>query len=408
MKKILSLCAVLLLGAVANEAPACTTFIISGKYKPDGKPVLYKHRDTGILNNAIAIFTDGKYTYAGLLNSDEGWNGEVWGGYNSAGFAIMNSVAYNKNIGDTTRFSDREGAIMKLALQQCATLEDFEKLLNELPKPLGVDSNFGVIDAHGGAAYYETGNYEFKKVDANDQAAAPFGYLIRTNHSFTGPIDKGHGYIRYSTANETLYRAVAINRYEPEYLLNNISRNLNHSLTKVNLRERIPQGTQEEFVNFEDFIPRYSSASAICIVGAKAGEDVSGTVMWTLVGFPLTTVAIPVWLTNDKRLPRVISMKEDLHSPICDAASDLKDRCFPIKRGSGPKYLNLTALLNEENSGIMQLLGPVEDAVFKRAKELIESSADKNPPDNKILAFYKWIDEYLPASYRSLFCVEMK
>ena len=40
---------------------------------------------------------------------------------------------------------------MKMALEPCKTLEDFEKMLNDLPKPLGVEANFGVIDANGGA-----------------------------------------------------------------------------------------------------------------------------------------------------------------------------------------------------------------------------------------------------------------
>lgn len=409
MRKHIILFAILINYVPAINLNACTTFIISGRYTPDGKPVLYKHRDTGNPDNALAIFNDGKYTYVGLLNSDNNWNNELWGGYNSAGFAIMNSVAYNKNIGDTTKFGDQEGRIMKMALQNCATIDEFEKLLADLPKPLGVDTNFGVIDAFGGAAYFETGHYSFSRIDANDPVAAPYGYLIRTNHSFTGPIDKGHGYIRYSTANEALYMAAAMNRYKPQYLISNISRNLNHSLTGTNLRNELPDDSQTaKFVNFEDFIPRNSSASAICIVGTKAGEDPSGTVMWTLTGFPLSTVTVPVWLTEGKDLPYVVSMKADLHSPLCDAALLLKDKCFPVKRGSGLKYLNLSVLLNRKNTGIMQLLEPVENEIFLRANEMITSASGKKPRDREILSFYKWLDEYIPASYKSLFGIEIK
>jgi len=278
-----------------------------------------------------------------------------------------------------------------------------------LPKPLGVDTNFGVIDAFGGAAYFETGHYSFSKLDANDPAAAPYGYLIRTNHSFTGPIDKGHGYIRYSTANEALYMAVAMKRYDPQYLISNISRNLYHSLTGTNLRNELPGDSQKEkLVNFEDFIPRNSSASAICIAGVKAGEDPSATIMWTLTGFPLSTVVVPVWLTEGKNLPYVVSMKTDLHSPLCDAASILKDKCFPVKRGSGLKYLNLSALMNRDNNGILQLLEPVENEIYRRAGRLIASTAGKKPGEKEILNFYKWLDEYIPASYKSLFDIEIQ
>lgn len=393
---------------IIPDLGACTTFIISGRYTPDGKPVLYKHRDTGNLNNALAIFTDGKYNYVGLLNSDKNWNNELWGGYNSAGFAIMNSVAYNQNIGDTSVYGDQEGRIMKMALQQCETIADFEKLLNELPKPLGVDTNFGVIDAFGGASYFETGHYSFNRIDANDPVAAPYGYLIRTNHSFTGPIDKGHGYIRYETASEALSLAAAIQRYDPRYLISKTSRSLYHSLTRINLWNEMPSDNRtEKFVNFDDFIPRNSSASAICITGTKFGEDPSGTVMWTLLGFPLTTVAIPVWLTKENKLPNIMSMKADLHSPLCDAALLLRNKCFPVNRGSGNKYMNLAVLINHEKTGIMQLLEPVENEIFNKANDLISSADGNKPKDKGIVDFYKWIDEYLTASYKSLFGIMM-
>lgn len=408
MKQFLFILAIFLTAGLTNQSHACTTFIISGKYTPDGKPILYKHRDTGTPDNALAIFDDGKYIYVGLLNSDKNWKNELWGGYNSAGFAIMNSVAYNRNIGDTTSYSDQEGRIMKMALQNCATIDEFERLLNDLPKPLGVDTNFGVIDAYGGAAYFETGHFSFNKIDANDPVAAPYGYLIRTNHSFTGPIDQGHGYIRYATANESLYMAAALKRYEPQYLIAKTSRHLYHSLTKTDLWNDLPRNAgTEKFVNFDDFIPRNSSASAICVVGTKKGEDPSGTVMWTLLGFPLTTVAVPVWLTEDNKLPSVMSMKADLHATLCDAALRLKEQCFPIKRGSGQKYLNLSVLINNEKNGIMQLLEPVENEIFNKADDIISSVPGKRPENNKIVKFYKWIDEYITASYKSLFGIEM-
>ena len=82
------------------------------------------------------------------------------------GFAIMNSASYNLNLQDTSKLKDNEGFVMKKALQSCATLQDFEALLKSLPKPMGVNANFGVIDANGGAAYYETSNYTFIKFNA--------------------------------------------------------------------------------------------------------------------------------------------------------------------------------------------------------------------------------------------------
>jgi hypothetical protein len=409
MKKYAFIALILVFAGIFNNSSACTTFIISGKYTRDGRPILYKHRDTGTLDNAIVYFADGKYSYIGIVDSNKDWNSMLWGGYNSAGFAIMNSAAYNNNIGDTTTFGDQEGIVMKLALQKCATLADFEKLLTELPKPLGVDANFGVIDASGGAAYYETGQKGFKKIDVNDPAVAPFGYLIRTNHSFTGVIEKGAGYIRYQTASEALNMAAAMNRLEPQYLFNCISRNLYHSLTKINLWDNLPENNRvADFRHFEDFIPRYLSASVLMVVGVKKGEDATNTMMWTLIGFPLTTVATPVWLSAGKNLPSIVSMKENLHAPLCDAAMKLKDQCYPIKRSEMLKYINLAVLINREKNGYMQQLEPVEKEIFSKANALLGSTTAGKPQTDKILEYYKWLDSYVTESYKNLFGIVIK
>jgi uncharacterized lipoprotein NlpE involved in copper resistance len=395
--------------AASAEAWACTTFIMSGKYTPDGKPILYKNRDTGTLDNAIVFFTDGKYPYIGVVDSKETWNQEVWGGFNSAGFAIMNSAAYNNNTGDTTKLSDREGVVMKMALATCATLEDFEMMLTDMPKPLGVDANFGVIDAQGGAAYYETGNWGFKKIDANDPALAPYGLLIRTNFSFTGTPDAGGGYIRFATATEALNMARAQKRSDPQYLLNSISRNLNHSLTGVNLRSDLPyDGNAAEFRYFEDFIPRTSTASVMMVIGAAKGEDPSTAMMWTVAGFPLTSVAVPLWISGGKNLPAVVSMKDNMHAPLCDAAMELKKKLFPVTRGSGYRYINLAALMNEEKTGILQKLEPVENEIFRKTAEMMASMPEGKIQKEKIREHYNWIDDYIIKSYRELFGIDVR
>lgn len=410
MKRLSLFALLLLLAGSTGELWSCTTFIMSGKHTPDGRPLLYKNRDTGTLDNALVYFTDGRYDYIGLVDSKTSWNREVWGGFNSAGFAIMNSAAYNNNTGDTTKLADREGEVMKMALATCATLADFEKMLTDMVKPIGVDANFGVIDAQGGAAYYETGNFGFKKIDANDPALAPYGLLIRTNHSFTGTTGEGGGYIRFAAATEALNLALAQNRLDPQYLINSLSRNLTHGLTKVNLRENLPADAAETtFRNFDDFIPRTSTASAILVVGAAMGEDPANAMMWTLAGFPLTTVAVPVWVSAGKNMPAVVSMKVDMHAPLCDAAMSLKRLLFPITRGSGGKYMNVALLLNGENTGIMQKLGPVENEIFRKTAEMTAAMQAKGKQQKEaILDHYKWLDSYIIQSYMDLFGAEVK
>ncbi len=410
MKKLSLLALLIIFAGATGEVWSCTTFLMSGKHTPDGRPLLYKNRDTGTLDNALVYFTDGKYDYIGIVDAKESWKREVWGGFNSAGFAIMNSAAYNNNTGDTTKVANREGEVMKMALATCATLADFEKMLTDMPKPIGVDANFGVIDAQGGAAYYETGNFAFKKIDANDPAVAPNGLLIRTNHSFTGNPEVGFGYIRYAAASEALNMALAQKKLDPQNLFNSISRNLAHSLTKVNLREELPASAGDNtFIYFEDFIPRPSSASVMLVVGAAQGEDPSNAMMWTLAGFPLTTVPVPVWVSAGREMPAVVSMKENMHAPLCDAAMTLKRQLFPITRGSGPKYMNVAMLLNRENTGILQKLEPVENEIFRKTAEMVATMPLKGKQQKEIiLEHYKWLDSNIIQSYKELFGIEVK
>jgi hypothetical protein len=387
-----------------TDTIACTTFIISGKYTPDGKPILYKNRDTDEMNNSLVFFSDGKYKYIGLVDGNEDWSKMVWGGYNEAGFAIMNSAAYNNNLGDTTKFRDQEGVVMKLALQTCRTIEDFEDLLRVLPKPMGVDANFGVIDAYGGAAFYETGNYRFVRFDANDPALAPDGILVRTNHSMSADITKGFGFCRFNTATLALKKAASEKNFSPEYLFNNISRNLYHSLTKTDLSVTLPDKKENrEFKFFIDYIPRQITASAIMIIGAKDEKNVSDAMMWAILGFPLTSIAVPVWVSAGEQLPEVVAMNDSLRSPICEASLQFKEECFPITYDRGTNYINMSAVKNKENTGYVQLLQTIENEIFEKTSQLNQGFKTGNKSEKDIREFYKWIDKYLVDTYREKF-----
>ena len=404
MKRTAIVTAIIMLTIIATDAFACTTFLISGKYTADGKPMLFKNRDTDELQNSLAYFTDGKYNYIGLVDGTADWSKMVWGGYNEAGFAIMNSAAYTNNIGDTSRFMDQEGVLMKLALQNCRTVEDFEELLRSLPKPLGVDANFGVIDAYGGAAFFETGNYSFRKVDANDPAMAPDGLLVRTNHSMNDHKKEGFGFCRYNTAVAALGKALQENKMSPQFLFDNLSRNLYHSLTGTDLRASLPQKRDApEFKFFIDYIPRVSTASAILIIGASDSKKVNEAMMWTILGFPLTSVAIPVWISAGEKLPAAVTMDAEFRSPICKAALKFKEECFPITYDRGYNYINLSAVINRENTGYIQLLQPVESTIFERAAILSGEISEGRKTPKDITVFYAWLDQYLAEKYKELF-----
>ena len=399
MKKILLL--IWLFAALDNvSVQACTSIIISGKATPDGRPIMWKNRDTDSYQNAIKYFDDGKYKSIGLIDADDPAGQAVWIGYNSAGFSIMNTASYNLILKDTINLKDQEGKLMREALKQCATVDEFGMFLKNHSKPLGVEANFGVIDANGGAAYFEVSNFSFIKLDVNDPAIAPMGYMIHTNFSFTGDPNSGSGHIRYKTAEDLFYQAAQQNNLTVRFILQDVSRSLWHSLTKTDLKKMatgIP--SEQQFVNFTDFIPRYFTSSAVAIQGVKPGENVDYTTMWAVLGFPLTSVVTPLWLCMGENQPSVVVLNKNGVAPICDNAIKLKQQLFPINRAYGENYLNINALYNVSNTGIMQKLKPIEDQIFDTAIKKLETWRGNNNFRQQIPDLYKFISQTILNEY---------
>jgi len=389
---------------IVNDIAACTTAILSGKATPDGRPLLLKHRDSNYLQNKLMYFDDGKYSYIGLVNSEDLEGKEVWSGANSTGFAIMNAASYNLNDNDTTKLKDQEGIIMKEALRSCETLHDFEKLLEEWTKPMGVESNFGVIDARGGAAYYETTNFAFKKIDVTDPSTAPSGYIIRTNYSTTGTADGGYGYIRCSTAEDLFKKANVANELSYRYLLQNVSRSLKHSLLELDLTElSYPPECKEKLVNFQDYIPRHSSVTTMVVQGVKESENADLTTIWTILGFPLCSVVVPTWVAGGDELPKILISDESGNAPLCQTALELKKSCFPVSRGSGWKYINLAALVNDQNTGILEKLLPLENSIIDLTEQNLAKWRESGIVKYNVKKYYNKLSELILKEYEKRF-----
>ncbi len=409
MKKY-SLLILLLYFAVNIHAYSCTSAVISGKYTVDGRPLLWKHRDTNTLLNKIIFSKEGKYSYTGVVNSTDSLNKSIWYGMNSEGFAIMNTASYNIN-NDTIKGTGREGVLMKRALEECADIDEFEQLLRSLKQPTRVAANYGVIDAKGGAAYFEVGNFVVEKIDVNDPKIAPYGYVIRTNYSFTGEkVFSGHGYIRYETAEKLIKKAAKENNLRPQTIIQEFSRSLYHSLTGVDLYDYsdIPEHN-ETHVFFTDFIVRRSTASVAVIQGVKKGEDPAYTTMWTVLGWPLSTVCIPVWNSPKTKLPAIFTYNEKLKdSPMCYMGMDVKMRSFPYRwTGHSESYININSLVNADNTGSIQKITPFEDEIFDRADAMLKKWRESEISNKEMQDFYNWVDLEVPAFYKKNFGISI-
>ena len=378
MKKILfsTIVALFLMVSVSPDAGACTSAIISGKLTPDGRPLLWKHRDTDELNNRvehIARSKDVKYAFIAVVNSTHK-EGESWMGVNEAGFAIINTASSNMRKYDEDA-GDQEGTFMYKALAMCKTVKDFEALLkNKKHQPRKVEANFGVIDAEGAAAYFETNSYDYTKYDVNDPTVAPHGFLVYTNFSFTGTPDGGGGYIRYANAQEKIFaKAIRKDGITPQWIFNNLSRSYYNPLLNVDLTKDLSLTPGGWFPD-SDFIPRKSTASSAVIKGVKKGENPLLSVMWTILGYPPTAVAVPLFVAAGADQPDFVKPNgnEDPNCALCDAALARRAKVFPLQRGSGKNYFYFNAVYNAEGTGYLQRLAPIDANIFTTFNEALE------------------------------------
>lgn len=398
---------------INSYTDACTVAVVSGKYTKDGRPLLWKNRDTWAVKNHIMFFNNGKYEYIGLVNSTDPTGKSLWIGVNSKGFAIMNSASYNLNIGDTTELNGQEGRLMKKALAECATVEDFEKMMNEMERPTRLEANFGVIDANGAAMMYELNNKGYESFDANDPKVAPFGYIIRGNYSFTGSFGKeSSGYIRLNTVDKLFYHAASSNSFDAQFIMQDVTRGLKHSLLNVDLYEQyanIPENTQT-FSFFHDFVARKSTASSCVIQGVKIGEDPEFATLWSAVGFPLTSITIPTWVKGENNFPYILKRNDDIEdSPICHAALTLKKEVFPIRWGkfASKYYLNINALTNADGTGIKQKIEPDENIIFNKTNEFLNNQRKSSFSKSEIKKHYDWMNKLVIESYKNNFNINL-
>lgn len=400
MKKIYMILLLMFMGM--QTVFPCTSAVVSGKATPDGRPLLWKHRDSDAQENKLMYFKGSLYSFIGVINSSDSLGKEIWMGTNSAGFSIMNTMSYNMNYGKKINVpDDQEGLFMKAALERCATLEDFEKFLDEGKGKWGIAANFGCIDAKGGAAYYETGYFEYMKFDVNDPLVAPDGYLIRTNFSFSGDNEHGLGYIRFQTAQTLFNEHYKKDKISLEFILRDADRNLQHSLTNLDLNKMpLPDEKKVTFIPFRDYIVRYSTVSSMVVQGVKPGEDVRLTTVWTRIGWPLTTVVTPVWVAAGENLPSVCIAPAGKTAAINAAALELKKKAFPAGVDNGRDYLNLSSVMNKQKTGFVQSLLPKEKEIADRTNRLVKKWREKGFNESEALEQYSWMEKYIKDIYR--------
>ena len=363
-----------------RDAQECTTLVAAGGATATGAPLLWKNRDTDTLSNKVVFVDERPYRYLALVNAEDTAGRIAWAGLNDAGFAIANSVAYNlpQLAGEP---QDLEGHLMADALRTCRTVAEFERFLERnRNRNLGARTNVLAIDADGGASIFETHNHGFTRLDA---ATFPGERIANTNFSRSGTPDNGAGYLRFDRESALLETAAA-QRLDVTTVLQVLARDLGHSLLAHPARgdwAKLP-ARNPYWVHTNYTINRASTASAVVIQGVRKGEDPRAATMWVVLGEPVTSIAVPLWVAAG--VPPAPMWQGD-DASIAAEAFRLKDALRPLKSRERREYADLTALDNADGTGWLPTTLAIEREIILDAEALLA----KHPSAAELAAFQK-------------------
>ncbi|MCX8160874.1 MAG: C45 family peptidase [Candidatus Saccharicenans sp.] len=374
---------------------ACTLIVASGQATASGRPLMWKNRDTPQLLNKLLYFKGEKYNFIGLVDSEDETGQEVWAGLNDRGLAIMNSQADDLAVREKKYDGAGNGAFMKLALSQCATVDDFERLLQREKGKWDLAANFGVIDAGGRACFFETSSEYYTRFDADDKKVAPFGYIVRTNFSYTSPdYLQGGGFIRFERMSHLAEAARATGQLGVQFILQQAARDLSHEkLHSFPLSRPLPEDpSMPLYINTNDTINRNSTASAVVFEGAPSPERSDLATMWVLLGQPVTIAAIPVWPVSGQ-VPRVATAPGRETCSLNTFSRKLAQYLYPDRRGRMPQYLNVTRLRTYGGEGVLPKLMRIENKALEKARTQLRAWESRREAPGRVAAFQESLAE---------------
>lgn len=391
------LMALLLLTAGSPRLLACTTAVISGRVTADGRPLLWKNRDTtSTRRNEVDVYEGERYRVMAVF--DAGTRSAVWMGANSAGFCIENALSRDLA---TDEESDGigNGGLMKLALETCATVEEFRALLEDTDlSGRKTTANFGVIDAHGGAAVFEVGPRMFAMFDANDPRVAPGGYIVRTNFATSAQdVDA----MPEESAVEGVYSAQRFARgcelVEQErrdgLTVDDVIRRLFRDLADD---EGQPfsgtvngePGDLPPTIHKGDTISRTTTVSAAVFHGVRPGENPLATTMWVALGDPLFSIAVPCWVGVDEPAEAIAG---EHGGAICEIANTLREWSLTSDR-SGVHTQHIPQIWRD--------VWEVEDRFFEEVGIARQRWQDEAPASGEVAALHHQLANQALAAMR--------
>lgn len=421
----------------AKPAMSCTVAVVSGRAATDGRPMIWKNFDMSQYWHQQVKHFPAENNITGsyyLLYHD---NDSIWtsssaitpqAGANQAGFSIAVAAVTEYNIINAA--SNYNTHLLHDAVINCATLTDFEDLLNNWPKSHSghaVSANYVAIDAQGGAALYEvyTGNYiypttkiMYKKYDANTgevvdykgnvlkaaQGDSFIGFHVRSNLNSYFPNNSGSE--RYLRANSLLTELAAIDLSTGKTQLN--PKNI------MNIVSKDVTGSSGNNSNYDTAysISRSQTRSGTVVEGVPSGGDPRLTVFWSALGEPSISVYVPAiigaeaapsYLYMDKISDGAISDNSDISvlNLAEDARETYKKLIYSSNRGSAITGPYDSTINKNELAKVQQWTFTLEDSVVNNTENFLRFYQD-NPEfitSSSLHAFQEHCAKYVYDNY---------
>lgn len=337
----------------------CTIMVISGRATADGRPIVWKNRDV-IESDQRYLYIppreyNGQTTHGYIGNFYTSDSSRCFMGINEAGFAIINANCYN--LSDILRDGINDGHIMKLALEWCANIEDWEELLTTTGIYGRQDSwLFGAMDASGEAKLYECDNFNHTIYNANDLEDAPEGYILRTVFGLSGWHTR-EGLKRFNRAQYLLDHWTDKYPLDVEFILQRMARDFSltcndyddlddpYPLPYYGSQGNLPTG----FVITAETINRFKTRSCSIIRGVLPNEDPLLSTTFAMLGQPILSLAVPLWISAEY-VPYCLRGGEQ--APWYELISQRMQQLYPLDVENGDRYMNSLYLLDSLKTGV--------------------------------------------------------
>ncbi|HPS17182.1 MAG TPA: T9SS type A sorting domain-containing protein [Bacteroidales bacterium] len=345
-----------------QSSEECTVGVASGSATKDGRPLLWKTRDNSSSpDNEVKYNTSFKYKF--IYVADAGTSTLSWMGVNEHGFAIINSASTDL-VSNLT--GPGNGTLMRDVLGACKTIDEFQHYLDSTNiTGRSTQANFGVIDSTGAAAFFETGGNVYYKFDTDSTAN---GFIIRTNFSVNG--GGNYGIERYNRSNvliNNFFNGDSLN-YKSiiRYQMRDFSDN-NSNPVSIPFAGNWSIGIPYGYIYCEKSICRTSSVSTSVIHGVLPSEKPVLTTMWTILGQPASTVALPYWPVGYTPAEADGSTT----SALCDKANEIRTTLFDYS--SNDNYIDTYKLRDSVGGGLWHCIFPLEDNIFSETENFLDS-----------------------------------